>query len=87
VSVATAVTTNMRLKLIMNSNAKAWPYGAPEGTVTLPPIMGWKIHFSAKAAHNDAVTWAPIYIGTCQNNKKILVYNFVQQFYYAHNLF
>ena len=54
----------------MNSNAKAWPYGAPEGTVTLPPIMGWKIHFSAKAAHNDAVTWAPIYIGTCQNKKK-----------------
>jgi hypothetical protein len=37
VSVATAVTTNMRLKLIINSKAKAWPYST-EGTVT-PPFM------------------------------------------------
>lgn len=39
VSVATAVTTNMRLKLMMNSKAKAWLY-PPDGTVTPPPFMG-----------------------------------------------
>lgn len=63
VSVATAVTTNMRLKLIINSKAKAWPY-PPDGTVTPPPIMGLNISFSANAAQTDAVTCAPIYAGT-----------------------
>ena len=59
VSVATAVTTNMRLKLMMNSKAKAWRL-PPEGTVTPAPIMGWKIALSANAAHSDATTCAPM---------------------------
>lgn len=53
VSVATAVMTNMRLKLMMNSRAKAWAY-PHEGTVTPPPIVGSKIHFNANEAHREA---------------------------------
>ena len=62
-SVATAVTTNIRLKLIMNSKAKAW-LRATVGTVTPPLIVGSNTAFSANAAHNDAITCAPIYTGT-----------------------
>lgn len=64
VSVATAVTTNMRKKLMKNSKAKAWAY-PPEGTVTPPPIMGWKIPLTAKEAPIDPKTWAATYTGTC----------------------
>ena len=64
VSVATAVMTNMRLKLMINSRAKAWEY-PHEGTVTPPPIKGSNIHFNANDAHREATIWAPIYTGTC----------------------
>lgn len=64
VSVATPVTTNMRLKLIMNSRIKAWPY-PPEGTVTPPLMKGWKTSFKANEEHSDANTCALIYEGTC----------------------
>lgn len=67
VSVATAVTTNMRLKLMMNSKAKAWLY-SPDGTVTPPPFMGWNIHWSAKAAHSEALTCVTMYTGTYSKN-------------------
>lgn len=59
VSVATAVTTNMRLKVMMNSKAKACAYPI-EGTVTPPPITGWKITFNINDAHIDATICAPI---------------------------
>jgi hypothetical protein len=65
VSVATAVTTNIRLKEIMNSSAKAWPYD-PDGTVTPPCMYGWNIPFSANDAQIDATTWAVMYKGTCE---------------------
>ena len=32
--------------------------------------MGWKIHLSAKEAHKDAATCAPIYTGTCHSYTK-----------------
>jgi len=63
VSVAYAVTTNMRLKLIINSKAKAWPYST-EGTVTPPLMNGWKTHLRVNEAHIDAKTCAAIYRGT-----------------------
>ena len=40
VSVATAVTTNKRIKVMMNSVAKAWAT-LTVGTVTPPERKGW----------------------------------------------
>ena len=55
VSVATAVTTKRRLKVMKNSRAKAWPV-LTEGTVTPPDMKGWKTPLRAKEAQMEAET-------------------------------
>lgn len=55
VSVATAVTTKRRIKVIMNSRAKACPT-LTDGTVTPPDIKGWKTPLSANEAQMEAET-------------------------------
>jgi hypothetical protein len=57
VSVATAVTTNRRLKVMRNSSAKAWPV-LTDGTVTPPDMKGWKTPLRAKEAQMEADTCA-----------------------------
>lgn len=59
VSVATAVTTKRRLKVMRNSRAKAWPL-LTEGTVTPPAKKGWNTPFRANEAQIDADTCAAI---------------------------
>jgi len=56
----------MRIKLTMNSVAKACPYPT-EGTVTPPLMKGLKTAFTANAALTDAKICVPIYTGTCKN--------------------
>ena len=63
VSVATAVTTNMRLKLMTSSRTKDCR-SVPDGTVTPPWRSGLKMPLRANEAHIDPTICAARYAGT-----------------------
>jgi hypothetical protein len=70
VSVATAVTTKRRLKVMMNSVKKAWAVEmVGSGTVTPPERKGWKTPLRAKPAQMEPSTWTATYAGTCSHGK------------------